>query len=638
MILFSKKIISGIAVAIAAATFSISGAEREKDFSYAPDGADPFVWGTGKVETYDVAILVKSPAFTGAKVTGFTVPISTDEEITNVTGWLSSELKLESKKNAPDIATVEAQIKHEGQYNMPQVYVTFNEPYTIPAEGVYVGYSLTVNKIVDENSKNPLIITYSDTEGGLFLHTTRTYLSWEDKAPSWGGVSMMKVNLWGEFSENAASPANLQTIHGIMNNEAMAKLTLTNNGESEIATIGYTYSINGHESDEKQFSLPTPIPAQLGAIADVELPLTVPSEMGKYDLSVTITTVNGNLNEDNSPTASGELNAYAFLPVNHPLVEEYTGTWCQWCPRGFIALERMKELYPDRFVALSYHTSSAGKEPMMCLDVLPNPSDDKNFPSLFFNRDTEEFDPYFGSTNNTQMGIIDDWEKFANAFTIADIDVKAEWADDNQTILKATSSVKFVKDCDESDYRISYALVGDNLTGEKWAGTVDLWYQVNGYSGNTSMTGDDWKVFTEAEGAVIGLVYNDIVLAYDDFNGVKGSLPENIVANETYEHSHSFDVSAVTNLFGEYIINDPSNLRVVAIVIDAKSGKAINCNSSKYPTSAGIDGVSADDSTEIVEIIWHDMQGRQLKNPANGIYIRTTVLSNGTTHSDKVVL
>ena len=114
------------------------------DYTYNFNGGATEGYGYGKTETYDVAIRLQNPSLTGAKVTGIRVPLTADgtEE---ASAWLTSELKLKKKNgknvNDPDIATV------SGEVNNGWLDIRFDTPYTIPAEGVYVGYSFTVKTV-----------------------------------------------------------------------------------------------------------------------------------------------------------------------------------------------------------------------------------------------------------------------------------------------------------------------------------------------------------------------------------------------------------------------------------------------------------------------------------------------------------
>ena len=38
-------------------------------------------------------------------------------------------------------------------------------------------------------------------------------------------------------------------------------------------------------------------------------------------------------------------------------MEEGTGTWCGWCPRGIVAFRYMAEKYPETFIGIAVHKS-----------------------------------------------------------------------------------------------------------------------------------------------------------------------------------------------------------------------------------------------------------------------------------------
>lgn len=45
-------------------------------------------------------------------------------------------------------------------------------------------------------------------------------------------------------------------------------------------------------------------------------------------------------------------------------VEEATGTWCGWCPRGEVYMNYLYAKYPEHFVGIAVHQ----KDPMECKD------------------------------------------------------------------------------------------------------------------------------------------------------------------------------------------------------------------------------------------------------------------------------
>ena len=63
--------------------------------------------GTRKVESYDVAIHLTDPFLVGQAIYGLRIPVNTSAKKTSgYSAWLSKELKVESGKNVPDIASV----------------------------------------------------------------------------------------------------------------------------------------------------------------------------------------------------------------------------------------------------------------------------------------------------------------------------------------------------------------------------------------------------------------------------------------------------------------------------------------------------------------------------------------------------
>ena len=66
------------------------------------------------------------------------------------------------------------------------------------------------------------------------------------------------------------------------------------------------------------------------------------------------------------------------LTTQHrPLIEEYTGTWCGWCPRGFTGMEMLRETFGEDFIGVAIHN----QDPMAVLTTSQYPSNIQGFPS-----------------------------------------------------------------------------------------------------------------------------------------------------------------------------------------------------------------------------------------------------------------
>src|SRR4051812_35948630 len=43
----------------------------------------------------------------------------------------------------------------------------------------------------------------------------------------------------------------------------------------------------------------------------------------------------------------------------HVLLEEFTGSWCGWCPRGIVAINQLEQTAPGKVIPVAIHISSS---------------------------------------------------------------------------------------------------------------------------------------------------------------------------------------------------------------------------------------------------------------------------------------
>lgn len=588
------------------------------EFGYNPDNLPERGYGYNKAETYDVAIYVNDASITGATVKGVTVRIPGGADISSTSAWLTSELKLKKKNgknvNNPDI------LSQDGTLTDGVLTVMFDEPHVVTGP-FYAGYSFTVDNLTNETSAPVMVADILDNNG-LFIHSSKSKLKWMDCMEDAAGVSVMNVIIDGDFKDNSASFLSQEGLYVSAEEKAVIPVKVVNHGGNEISSIEYTFSSTAGSGSGSMTFEPA-VPAAFGATGEVMVDLGYLTEPGTTEVTLTVTKVNGADNNDNLAVTVLPVKVYPFIPVNRPLVEEYTGLWCGWCVRGYVALETMKERYPDRFIGLAYHDS----DPM---DVeVERPSEVKGYPSAFINRSKAKI-------NITDIYTI--WPEFIREIAPASIDVKVEWTDDSKSSLKAIATTRFIDSHDKADFAVCYALLEDGMSDPKWA-------QSNAYAVEDGeepkdypeMPGELGRIFTHGPAKVYGLEYNDVVLALPQPFGYPASVPAEIVAGESYSHSCIFNVDEIVNYKGEYLVQDKSKLRVVASIIDRKTGRAVNCNSSLYANGeSSVEGIDSD--AVVVDTVWYDMQGRKVSEPADGIFVKVCTLDNGNTVTTKVIV
>ncbi len=604
------------ALCLATAASSLAA---ELEYTYNVNNDDPLVYGFNKKETYDVAILLNDPSLVGAKVTGMKVLLPVDaSSVDNLSSWMTSELTLDGKNNAPDICSVEA------SYSEYYLSATFPEPYTVTSDGVYVGYSFDITDLEDKEDypDTPVAVVKSDMSGGLFVHSSRTRKKWADIGADIEAVSMMVVTLEADYKDYDAAATLPANSYLPLGEELPVAVKIVNHGQNPIQEIGYSYTI-GEYAGNGSFKLEEPINS-IGDIAVVKIPMKTEAEIGTYPFIFTLETVNGQANTDPNRVSTGELSVIPFIPVNRPLVEEYTGLNCGYCPRGYIAMEEMNRMNGDLFIGMAYHSDSyESRNAMVVLEYDDFPYAVTGYPFGTINR--------MAGMNPSEFPFV--WDNYRNDMPVADLEISTEWTDETMSELRATTNVRFIKDFEQHNYKLAIALVADNLFNSSWA-------QSNYFSGKEpeGVESELWDLFINGYAKVPGLVFNDVVVYYKDVKGIDGALPESITVGENITYEYSVRMDDVVNLGGTQFMNPEAKLHFVAMVLDGNTGYAINSNKSSNVnyTTVGINGIES--NAEVIETIYHDLQGRRMEEPSTGIFIKKEILSDGTTRVSKVIV
>ena len=612
---------------------AIPAGAREKAVEFTYGVSDLMYWGTKKVETYDIAIRLNDPMLIGKQVTALQVPFPSTAGMADFKAWITTELKLEKnadgkKVNVPNVTEV------AGTPVDDVLTVYFPEPYTIPAEGVYVGYSFTLTALEDQGT-TPVATTGDVHPDGFYVHTSRTFLNWESRSEGQNRVSAMKVLLSYDLPDYAAAIGSAKTGRAAVGQQGVIPVEIVNTGYYPITSLAYTYDVEGVKGSASLDVSPA-IECGVSVSRYVDLPIPALSARGMYTVDVTLTQVNGAENgETDSPSASAAYGVYSFVPRHRPLMEEYTGLWCGYCPRGYAGLEEMTRRYPDDWVAVSYHYDDLMEAIPLNQYAIPVQS----FPTAYLDR-IKKTDAYCGDGEWATFGIEKTWKAIADEFVNVGVDAVAWWdADDTQRI-DIEASVRFVEDLDALDYRLAYILTADDLhdlTGKDYN-----WVQTNNFYGCTEWSGQPgMDIFVDGKAYVYGLHFNDVALKAPDPYGLVGSIPASVRDGETYRHSYSINTSDVVctkqEFAGTPLIQNRNNLHVVVLVIDNSTGAVIN--SVKVPVRESFpDGIATVDADAVTSTtVCYDLQGRRTAAAQKGVTVETTRNADGSISSRKVL-
>ncbi len=612
---------------VMAATMAIMPAAAQNDgtinFTYDTSGEAQQKWGTAALDNYDVAIRLIDKGMVGSKVRGVIVDMLGTPYLANPSAFMTKELKLAvidgKKQNVPDICQVEAEFNDKGQ-----LVATFAEPYTITEDGVYVGFSFAVNELNDE-TKFPLVVGTGTNPNGLFIHTSRKFLKWVSKSEELDRVSSMRVVLEGAYTPYSVGINRLTESYFRTDETPMLETRLVNYGSNEAKTISYEYTIGDDPQvyTVKDFELTPALGNAYGTTETYMLPLHKIKELGTYTTSLKITEVNGEANVCSTDAGQTTFTIMAFVPKRRPLLKEYTGLWCGWCPLGYVSMKVMNELHPKDFVALSFHYN----DEMMVSAELSTVS---GYP--YAELDGASTHVYMGNTN-VAFGFEQTWKEACNVSTLCDIDVEGEWANEEHTAIIARAKTRFVRDFNDVDYRVAFALVGNGMSKPGWQ-------QSNYLTGDTGKsyiapdTKEELEVFINGKKYVEGLVFDDVCVAFPYPQGIQNSIPANIVTGHEYVTEYTFDLNNVKNYAGASLIQDKEKLTIVGVVV-ADNGKVI-LNSNKT-CEMGTDGIASTFvEGNVVAVEYYDLTGRRVVNPEHGIYVKVETLDNGRRNTSKV--
>lgn len=296
-----------------------------------------------------------------------------------------------------------------------------------------------------------------------------------------------------------------------------------------------------------------------------------------------------------------------FPRYKRMLAEEGTGTWCQYCIRGIVYSEYLRETYPESSVVIAYHSDVMTTDYYM--DKIGYYIDMMALPAACCNRDKRyECDPgdFFNMYDQIQKDNFD-----------ASLDLYVESINDDK--FEAHADVIFSKNMVGTDYRLTYQIIENNVHVPD-----NLEYaQKNGYAGGSKGEMGGFENMPE----IIPpdqMYYQEVARGeICDFYGIEGSIPSEISKGISYTHGYTFQLPENVMV--------PDNCVLVAILLDP-DGKAVNCAQAKLPagTSTGIKHTDSD----MVETGRFTFDGIKISSPVKGLNIVT--YSDGSTRKELV--
>lgn len=512
-------------------------------------------------QDYDIAMRINDPNLIGCSVTALRIPVQLPAHGINYRAWLSHDLNVNENQMLPDICSVLFDPEHQW------TEVQLAEPFVIDAP-FFAGFSFSVPEAKDSYSRKPLVVANGADDNGVWIRSSRTYRRFEDFTHRYSRDCScpMVLVLAGDLRQHAAAISAI-TAEAVMCDEPVQVMaTLRNHGSQPVESLDIDYLVDGLSGslhlDLGDLSLAA---TYYNEYCVVPLQLPGISHNGAIGLQLTVSKVNDQPNQDVRPVSKAELTVLGKRPIHRPVLEEYTGTWCGWCPRGFVGLQRMNQLYPEDFIGISYHNN----DPMEIMGTAEYPSSILSFPAAYMDR-SESTDAYGGDNQDRPFGVDQVWLRHRDELAIASVDATAQFSVDDDSLILVESSFEFIRNIDQANYAVGYVLTADQLTDPAWA-------QCNYYS-NLHEYDDDpaMSIFVDGRSYIAGLKFDDVAIMARDVKGIEGSLPSQLQVNQTYTHQYTFDLRQALSTEGDNLVQDRGRLHVVVLLIDRNTQGIVN--------------------------------------------------------------
>lgn len=425
--------------------------------------------------------------------------------------------------------------------------ITLDTPFSIPdKESIAIGYKasfaeaggvgISDDKFPDAdkvyyNSQN----RWTSTDGAICIQAVVS----GDNMPL---NEMLISSLKEDSDEVSSSHAYIGYVRNVGNNYIDTYTLTVKLDDEEVQTIeGTALAIN----EEGVFSFEI--------LCDVE---------GTHTVTVEISSVNGT----NDYYAANNLASATFTNQGASLTrrivcEEYTGTWCGFCPRGMVGLELMRQQYGDLFIPIAVH----GGDPMEIED------------------EAVSYQPYIDSCTGAPFCNVNrqyTGDPFADIKTMCDLAAKltshigveatCDWNED-MTAIDITTTYYSDIDIENPSFNIAYTVTESGITG---------YPQTNYYAGGRNGEMYGWEDKTDP---TMDVTFNDVARAIIGGYAGMECRYEPMEAFTPYTHSYSIPLPEnVTSL---------SQIKVIPQIIDATTGSILNAT-EVIPASAGVEQVN----------------------------------------------
>lgn len=538
--------------------------------------------------------------YTNAEILGMRYALSAQGQVNSVS--------VDAITSSGDFGANVAKAKVSGTSSKGWNTVMFDTPVQLPtdAAGLMLSYETTL-KSTDYTIAYSLTGEYFYVYGPLGQNGE---VAWYSMGTDYGTPCIQLIVKADPPSQTTLDINYVLMGKCLMGEELSIPVTLIGSCTEVVTSVDYDFTIEGTTTHHTH-TFTTPIPVGYYNRAEFTHTFTAPNHTGNIPCVINITKINGK-------DYNGEKSHFSISPISRrvdrfSVVEEFTGTGCPWCPRGWAGMELLKETMSDKCAVIAIHQYNSS-DPMYVTNYQTLTY--QGAPSCIIDRVSPEMDPFYGGDDK---GIQANVKKYLPILPEVAISVSATLSEDKKNV-NATATTEFL--CDLPGSQIVFVVTADGLTG-----TTSSWKQYNNYASYTAagagVTGTMLADFCKGGkygSSPVTLVYNDVMIGsswYKSMTGTTNKAPgfTSTAVGNTETSNYTIALPTKTTLMRALLYDQ---LNVVAFVLkeDGSIANAARCH-VEFPE--GISNVNVNDNDNQK---CYDLQGRAVKADARGLFIQ----------------
>ena len=569
------------------------------------DGTITFGYGTGNDwggigisstgVAFDVAIFIPGGVFTGSTVQGVNIPVL-DTGMTDVSVWVRSAL---DKENLSQGTTSGPFVSN--QY----LAVPLDEAVEVPESGVYVGFSFVCSEAY------PIAYDYSGAPvpNSMFLRFNGG--NWDDYSDQFPPLMLQAFLKGVNLPDYDIDIVSVGQSAQLANNAYSIPVSFSSSSANSISSFDIDVTVDG-KTESQHVALDSPVASGFFQSGSFELKGTSPATIGRFNLTLSVKKING-VDYEGEAVGTGLVKNLSKVVARRTVIEEFTGTGCGWCPRGWAGMEYMKANHPDDFIGIAFHKYNSSDPlyyapyPYLGLTGAPGCIIDRK----------EEADPYYGTGDNN-YGIENDFYRLNKILPEVDVNVNAQW-NEAQTAVDVFTDVEFL--IDPSNVSLVYVLTADELTGN-----TSAWNQGNYYYQYTAaQVGNAPGIKDFCSGGKYGknsvlLTFNDAVIG-SSYNNYSQNQGQTVTAADGYKAGNVLKASySVARPESEAVLQvyHPDLVTAVVLVVNNTTGEILNAGKAHVQDySTAVTSIDAD--CNAIETARYNASGVRISAPQRGL-------------------